>query len=99
MTSRYRFAQTLRQVDANHAEILKAARDLGFEVVDTHTIGRGVPDAVVIRPSDQRAWLVEIKTPTGGLTEAETAYALRSRTPIAVVRSVDELLKLLNVGN
>ncbi len=95
MTRRYSFRSTLRATDANHAAIVRAARDCGYHVVDTHMIGRGVPDCVVIRPSDQRAWLVEIKTETGELTEAEVAYALRSRTLVHVIRSVDEILKLI----
>ena len=95
--SRYPRGLTIKSVDANHAAIVQAARSLGFAVVDTHTIGRGVPDCVIVRPSDQRAWLVEIKTMTGTLTEPERDYALRSRTPVHIVRTVEELLKLLEV--
>lgn len=87
----------IRRVDSNHREIVAAAEGIGHQVIDLSKSGRGVPDLAIIRPSDQRCWLVEVKGPKGRLTPDEEAYALRSRTPIAVVRSVDELLKLLNV--
>ena len=87
----------IRRVDNNHQEIVRAAEGIGHQVIDLSKAGRGVPDLAIIRPSDQRCWLVEVKGPRGKLTPDEEAYALRSRTPIAIVRTVDELLKLLNV--
>lgn len=88
---------TIKRTDKNHAEILRAARAVGADVVDTHICGQGAPDAVVLYPAGERAraWLIEIKTADGELTDAEKRYALRSRTPVHVVRTVDELLKLI----
>lgn len=83
----------VKRVDSNHKELVDAAVGIGADVVDTHTIGRGVPDAVVI--FRERAYLCEFKAEDGTLTPAEVAYAERSRTPVHVVRSVDELLRLL----
>ncbi len=84
---------TIKRVDSNHAELVAAARGVGADVVDTHIIGQGVPDAVIIFRN--RPYLCEFKSPGGTLTDAEKAYALRSRTPVHVVRSVDELLELI----
>lgn len=99
MGSRYPRGLTVKRTDANHAEIIRAARGIGADVVDTHICGQGVPDAVVLYPAGERAraWLIEIKTTDGELTEAEKRYALRSRTPVHIVRTVDELLTLLGV--
>lgn len=87
----------IRRVDSNHQEIVKAAEGVGHQVLDLSKSGRGVPDLAIIRPSDRYCWLVEVKGPKGRLTPDEEAYALRSRTPVHLVRSVDELLTLLNV--
>lgn len=87
----------IRRVDTNHREIVAAAEGIGHQVIDLSKSGRGVPDLAVIRPADQKCWLIEIKGPRGMLTPDEVAYALRSRTPVHLVRTVDELLKLLQV--
>jgi hypothetical protein len=49
-------------------------------VDDTSRFGGGFPDLVV---ADRygRVWLVEVKTPSGRLTEAEVEYVLRRVMP------------------
>jgi hypothetical protein len=84
-------------VDDNHREMIRTAEGIGHHVIDLSKLGLGVPDLAIIRPSDQRCWLVEVKGPKGKLTPAEQAYATRSRTPIYLVRTVDELLEVLGV--
>jgi hypothetical protein len=90
---RYPRGLTIKSVDSNHHEIISEAREAGIEILDTHVIGRGFPDCIPIWRGD--FWLVEIKTETGKLTDAERAFALRSKTPVHIVRSLDDLLKLV----
>jgi hypothetical protein len=85
----------VKRVDVNHRELIDAAIAVGADVVDTHIIGRGVPDFIVLYRD--RAYLVEAKGPDGTLTPAEVAYAQRSRTPVHVIRTVDQLLTLLGI--
>jgi len=53
-----------KRTDANHAEIRDAMREAGATVEDLSGSGRGVPDTLV-RTTDDRLLLVEIKTLTG----------------------------------
>ena len=48
-----------RRVDANHGEVIKAFRKLGFSVADTSRLGGGFPDAVISRQN--KTAVVEIK--------------------------------------
>jgi len=49
-----------KRVDANHAVIREAFRDMGASVFDSSSIGRGFPDLVV--GINNRTALVEIKS-------------------------------------
>lgn len=81
------------KIDTTQTEIIAAAEGIGCDVVNLSAIGKGVPDLALFWRG--KGWLVEVKGPRGKLTPAEEAYAVRSRTPVHIVRSVDELLKLL----
>lgn len=50
-----------RRVDDNHYPILNTLRRSGFAVMDTHTLGLDMPDAVVSLRGETA--LVEIKNP------------------------------------
>jgi len=93
LTKRYPRGVVVKSVDGNHHEIVSQAREAGVEILDTHVIGRGFPDCIAIRGDVFK--LVEIKTADGELTDPEKRFALRSRTPVHIVRSVEELLRLL----
>ena len=45
--------------DANHAEIVKALRDIGVEVLDLGAVGNGCPDLLVL--CQGRLTLLEVK--------------------------------------
>lgn len=81
-------------VDANQSAIVAAAIGVGCDVVNLSSLGRGVPDLAIFWHG-RGAWLVELKVTGEKPNAAEVAYALRSRTPVHVVRSVDEILKLI----
>lgn len=86
------------RTDANHAEILQAFRDCGFQVFDTSRLGGGFPDCVVHR-NTHGVVLVEIKDgakpPSARkLTPDEDEFA--QRFPVDIVTSVDDVLALAN---
>jgi hypothetical protein len=85
--------RSVRKVDANHKAILGAARGVGATVVDTHILGRGEPDAIVIFRG--RTFLLELKTGREQPNTLEKAYALACREPVHVIRTVDEMLTLI----
>lgn len=60
-------------MDNNHAEIRDHLRSLGYVVEDTHDLGGGFPDLVVLSKSDIII-LVEVKMPGKGLTPDEVAF-------------------------
>lgn len=83
-----------RRTDATQATIVRALREIGVQVIVLSRMGDGVPDLLTWSPD--RGWLpIELKTPTGKLTPAQSAQRLR--TPYPVVRSVGEALGLFGV--
>lgn len=92
--------------DANHADIVRAFRALGWYVEDTAKMGAGFPDLLVLHPArdpqgPQRYWsFVEVKTAEGlkgrsGNPETRQRQAdFASRWPVVVVSSVEEIAQL-----
>ena len=86
-----------RRVDANHAEIAAAFRQLGYSVADTSRLGSGFPDLVIAK--GRRTVLVEIKdgrkSPSKRrLTPDEQAFADAWRGEYRIVSSVDHVMAL-----
>jgi hypothetical protein len=84
-----------RRVDDNHGEIIAAFRRIGYVVHDTSRLGGGFPDLVVAR--NETVTLVEVKDGRKApsrrrLTPDEQTFA--QRFPVAVVESVDDVLRL-----
>lgn len=80
------------RTDANHVLIAEAARWAGVSVAHTHRVGQGFPDQV---------WgvaglnlLIEVKTAAGKLNENERPFHDSWRGQIAVVRTVEEAVRL-----
>lgn len=82
-----------RKTDANHSEIRQAMRDAGAEVHDLSGCGGGVSDTLVYTEATGLR-LVEIKVKKGKLTPAQERF--HARFPVAIVRSAEEALALLN---
>ena len=80
------------RVDTNHPEVVKAARKLGFLVLSLAPLGYGCPDLLLYQPRTRRLLLVEVKTPKGRIKPLQADFA--ALWPVAVVRSIDDLLKL-----
>lgn len=84
------------RVDAPHAEIVKALRQCGCQVLDLSRVGSGCPDLLVRLPRKgiSDLWLMEVKTGRGKLNEDQRRFhALWPET--IIVRSVDDALKVV----
>lgn len=81
------------RTDANHAEIREAFRALGCSVVDLSRVGAGCPDLLVGHGGEN--WLIEVKTEKGELTADQIKFRDAWRGHWYVVRSVDEVVKLV----
>lgn len=81
------------RTDSNHAEILRAARELGFDVWDCHALP-GPFDAVLGRAGVNIG--IEIKTASGKETRTQREKWAHWRGQRAIVRSIDDLLKSLS---
>lgn len=80
------------RTDANHRELLDAARKLGAFVVETHQVGHGCPDAFVFAP--RTGWFaVEVKTRTGKLRPSQVL--LHALAPVTVWRCLNDVLSTL----
>lgn len=81
------------RVDANHSQVVSAARKLGFRVLSLAPLGRGCPDLLLYSPRTRRFHLVEVKTPSGKVNALQAQFA--ALWPVTVIRDIDDLLLLL----
>ena len=90
-----------KRTDANHKDILKAARQIpGVSVFSTHEVGKGFPDIVLGYKGIN--YLIEIKDglkppSQRKLTDAEVIFHSNWMGQIATINNVDELLTLLRI--
>jgi hypothetical protein len=83
--------------DANQAEIADGLRQMGFCVLDVSPLGGDALDMFVGGWScklKEYAWVqVEVKTPTGNLTNDEETYIAQwLELPIVIARSTEDVL-------
>ena len=92
------------KVDDNHAEIVRALRDIGCSVLSLAAVGKGSPDLLVgasIGVSGRRVnFLLEIKDgakpPSARkLTADEAQFHASWRGHLAIVESVDDALRVV----
>lgn len=81
------------KVDGNHAEIVRALRSAGCSVLSLASLGRGVPDLLVVRGRDY--WLAEVKLPGKPLRPLQEAFRQSWGGPVQVVYSVDDALRMV----
>jgi hypothetical protein len=81
------------KVDKNQAELVKAWRELGGEVLHLHMLGEGAPDLLMGMAGDIE--LVEVKSEDGALNQRQIEWRRwwRGRPP-RLIRTVEELVKL-----
>ena len=80
-----------RKKDANHDEIAGGLRAAGYKVIDTHLVGDGFPDIVVVGGG---VYLFEIKNPntSHGMTPAQVRWHSEWKGQVTVIESLDEAL-------
>ncbi len=82
-----------RRTDANHRQIVEALRDCGWQVLDLHRAGNGVPDLIVWHYGRQALRLVEVKDGNGKLTEGQQRL-IDEKWPISVIRTLEDATNL-----
>jgi hypothetical protein len=82
------------RTDNNHKPIRDALRAIGCVCADCHRHGDGFPDLFVFDPVSGAAFLAEIKTGNGKLTEREQAFfdTFAGCKILVIWHSVDEAL-------
>ncbi len=88
-----------RRVDANHAELTKAFRQMGCTVCDLSRVGQGCPDLLVARSGE--TILVEIKDgskpPSArNLTTDEFDFHQTWKGVVIIVKNLDEAVEAVN---
>lgn len=89
------------KVDANHREIVEAMKAVGASIIDTSTLGQGMPDLIV--GFHGKTILMEIKNPKTqygrkGLNVNQRKWAEGwTGGPLSIVDSVDAALRMLGV--
>lgn len=80
------------KVDANHAEIVAAFRQLGYSVGNLSQLGGGWPDLLVAK--DGRTALVEVKSAKGKLNRDQLDFVASWHGVIEVARSIEDVLTI-----
>jgi len=95
--------RTAARVDANHAEIVRAFRDMNCSVQDLSRVGAGCPDLLIgLRASHGRACIaVEVKDgkkfpSQRKLTAEQMIWHNEWQGAKAIVESVDDVVALVN---
>jgi len=81
------------KVDNNQAEIVEALRAVGASVVVLSRVGQGVADLACGYRGF--TYFLEVKSDGGELTPAERRFMEQWRGQYAIVRSVDEALRVI----
>jgi hypothetical protein len=89
------------KADRNQPEIVAAARKMGATVQHLHTIGGGCPDVAVGFRGVNHFWEIkdgEKSASAQKLTPDEAEWHDTWEGQVAIVRSVDDVVRLLNEG-
>jgi len=81
-----------KRTDNNHSDISSAFRKLGYSVFNMSAVGKGFPDIIIAKHN--RNYLIEIKTNKGKLTPAQVEFKERWLSPVYIVRSAKDVIKL-----
>lgn len=83
------------KIDANQPKIVEAFRQLGCSVQHLHMVGSGCPDLLI--GCNGFNVLVEVKTPTGELTNDQQDFIAAWRgDDVNIVRTRDDATALVN---
>jgi hypothetical protein len=83
------------KADANQSLLVQLIRKTGYTVTDLHRLGRGVPDLLVSGGAlGDRNVLIEVKSATGKLNEAEAKFFRDWPGEKHIVRCIEDWLRL-----
>jgi hypothetical protein len=79
--------------DANHADVTRWYEELYCLVYDTHAVGGGFPDLVVIVPTKRGKvpTLVEVKTADGTLRPSQERFLREAGACVAIVMTKQDV--------
>ena len=83
------------KIDTTQPGIVDALLAAGCKVQTLAMVGCGVPDLMVARPSDGRLFLLECKSPGGGLTWQQEKWRQAWGWPVHVVQTPEEALRAI----
>ena len=89
-----------RRVDINQPNIVKRAKEDGWSVTHTYTLGAGFPDLFVskcFKVARKKVWayfLVEIKQPGEKLTEPEIKWHALNKGCVEIIHSPAEFSRI-----
>jgi hypothetical protein len=84
-----------KKVDANQSEIVAEFRRLGWEVFDSHCIGKGFPDLVVSKWCGN-VHLIEVKNGNADYTPDEIEFI--EKFPVTTIRHKEDVDVLFGSG-
>jgi hypothetical protein len=82
-----------KRTDANHTEIVKTLKKLGYVVYNTYEVGNGFPDIVCFKNGE--AFFIEVKTKTGVLLDKQKDFLNTCKNSF-VVKNLDDCILLNN---
>ena len=82
------------RADCNQKEIVDALREIGASVIVLSQVGGGCPDLLV--GFRGKEYLIEVKAKNADLSDSQKEFFDNWQGRPYVVRSVDEVLELLN---
>jgi len=86
-----------KRVDANQKEIVKALKEHGWDSIDLHALGGGVPDILAVRRTGYNwddGWnmqLIEVKSEKGTYTKAEKEFMEKYPGLVTTIRSKEDV--------
>ena len=89
-----------RRVDINQPDIVKRAKEDGWNVTHTYTLGSGAPDIFVskcFKIGRRKVWVyffIEIKQPREKLTEPEVKWHELNKGCVEIVHSPAEFSRI-----
>ncbi len=87
----------IANTDRNHSEVIHYLKERGFRVWSLHKAGDGIPDLLVLEPT-QKLWvLLEVKVPGAELRGKQIEFFVDTAgAPRHIVESGPEAIEIMN---
>ena len=89
--------RTANRKDKNTKEIQDSIVKNGWQYIDTHDVGNGFPDCIAIKKTGKIfiSTFIEIKSPSGELTESQIAFHDKHKGLVYVCKTKFDVTKVL----